>query len=229
MMKETSSLCVGALASLLTNYSIVTAIWIDLHHHLVQPCHCLVCLIFRVHEFFYFINMPRCGYCKHGVPTMKGVRNHIQNSPRCRRKWERKLARVAQAIASGKAPAAGVAASASESDDAHVDVDDPMDGAQSPYRTRVEDVPEDEEEARRYVEDYPGVVATVIRYDDTLFEAWCRMRTEAKVDEWAPFKDEEEWEQSPLYLISTHPLISESSYRSRLALRDDHCNRRSCR
>lgn len=153
--------------------------------------------------------MPRCGYCKHRVPTAKGVRNHVQNSPPCRRKWECQLARVAQAVAAGKSTATATtstsdsttagsgredAAHESPSDSAYVDVDDPMDGMRSPYRTTVEDVPEDEEQARRYVENYPGVVATIIRYDDTLFETWCKLRTKAKVDEWAPFKDEEEWE-----------------------------------
>ncbi|TFY52652.1 hypothetical protein EVJ58_g9893 [Rhodofomes roseus] len=69
-----------------------------------------------------------------------------------------------------------------------------MDGGRSSRQARVEDVPEDEEDARRYVESYPGVVATIIREDHTLFEQWCAMRAEAEVDEWAPFKDEEEWE-----------------------------------
>jgi len=155
--------------------------------------------------------MPRCGYCRRPLPTTKGVRAHVQNAPRCRRKWERQLARVAQAVASSGNIAAAAAVVAAASDRAtsghdnadhsseisshQVDIDDPMDGSQSSrYRTQVEDVPEDEEDARRYVENYPGVVATIIREDDTLFEKWCAMRAEAEADEWAPFEDEEEWE-----------------------------------
>ena len=58
----------------------------------------------------------------------------------------------------------------------------------------VEDVPEDEEVARRYVEEYPGVVAEIIKSEKTLFEKWLQAREDLHVDEWAPFEDEEEWE-----------------------------------
>ncbi|KAH9926044.1 uncharacterized protein B0H18DRAFT_876733 [Fomitopsis serialis] len=62
------------------------------------------------------------------------------------------------------------------------------------HSARVEDVPEDEEQAYRYVEAYPGVVAKIIREDKTLFEKWRDERKSGKVDEWAPFADQEEWE-----------------------------------
>ncbi|TFY56691.1 hypothetical protein EVJ58_g7482 [Rhodofomes roseus] len=151
--------------------------------------------------------MPRCGYCKHQLPTTKGVKLHIQSTPACRRKWEQQLARVAQAIASsGNVAAAAAAASSTgvassvQEDTAQSfelgsqDADDPMDGGRSSRQAHVEDVPEDEEDARRYVENYPGVVASIIREDNTLFETWCATRAAAEVDEWAPFKDQDEWE-----------------------------------
>lgn len=150
----------------------------------------------------------RCSFCKHQLPTAKGLRLHVQNSPGCRYKWEKQLLRIARAIASSQNDEAAVAAASgtmslegsSMQDDSSGPAaqptieDDPMDGTSPSLQARVEDVPEDEELAHRYVEDYPGVVAAIIKEDDTLFEKWCTTRAEAEVDEWAPFRDEEEWE-----------------------------------
>ena len=154
-----------------------------------------------------------CGFCRRRLPTVKGLRLHVQNSPRCCEKWERQLTRISKVLALARTDNAAAEAVANLSNPAvspeenannmqdigglptvNEDPDDPMDGTWNPYRTQVEDVTEDEELARRYVEDYPGVVASIIREDDTLFERWCAMRMEAEVDEWAPFKDEDEWE-----------------------------------
>lgn len=145
----------------------------------------------------------RCGFCKRRLPTAKGLRLHTQNSPRCRRKWEAQAARIARRIlrvsretdVSPRLPDSNVddPSSLPPSTEPLPDIDDPMDGAPS-RSAQVSDVPEDEELAYRYVEDYPGVVAEIIREDKTLFEKWSQMREEAGVDEWAPFQDQGEWE-----------------------------------
>lgn len=151
----------------------------------------------------------RCGFCRASKPTARGIALHIQNSPSCRRRWEHKFAQTAQAIATSQDDAGASATVASEalaggpteSDPSQYDVDDPMNGdthrddpVPASHNAHVEDVPEDEEQAYRYVEAYPGVVATIIREDKTLFERWRDERAATKADEWKPFQDQEEWE-----------------------------------
>ena len=144
-----------------------------------------------------FAHWHSCGFCKKRLPTAKGIRLHVQNTPRCRKKWEKLILR----------PYAQTTRSANHTldEEAHreffedipipdgVDHDIDMED-HSGHRTRVEDVPEEEEVARRYVEDYPGIVAEIIKKEKTLFEQWLEAREHLRVDEWAPFEDEEEWE-----------------------------------
>ncbi|TFY53548.1 hypothetical protein EVJ58_g9391 [Rhodofomes roseus] len=148
----------------------------------------------------------RCGICGRRVKSAKGVQLHIRHTPACQRIWERQFARTAQAIAASQnnAAAESAAANSEGSNPLHgiavprPDSNEPIDVheqlPEAPQRAHVEDVPEDEEDARRYVEAYPGVVADIIREDDTLFEQWRNERMKAGVDEWAPFEDQEEWE-----------------------------------
>ena len=67
---------------------------------------------------------------------------------------------------------------------------EPDDGR--PYRTRMEEVP-DEEEIARWVRRYPGRAAEVVGMGENTFEKWRRENAEEGRSRWYPFASEKEW------------------------------------
>ena len=145
-----------------------------------------------------------CGFCKKRLPTAKGICLHVQNTSRCRKKWERLILEPYKQTARSAIEPPDHEAHRGSYEEMPQAIHDPpsfddinhnVDMQDHTHRhAHVEDVPEDEEVARRYVEEYPGVVAEIIKSEKTLFEKWLQAREDLHVDEWAPFEDEEEWE-----------------------------------
>ena len=105
-----------------------------------------------------------CGFCRKRLPTAKGLRLHVQNAPHCRKKWEKLVLRphTQAAESSTQMLDSGAAHLHDEvpipmSSHADINMED-----RTRSHTSIEDVGEEEEVARRYVEDYPGVVAEII-------------------------------------------------------------------
>lgn len=142
----------------------------------------------------------RCGYCGKSLPTAQGLKLHTQQSENCRRAWEASI--LSKAL---EPPAAVESAPPSDSemdipatedldsaplDDPAAVPQEPNDG--HPYRTRIEEVP-DEEEIARWVRRYPGRAAEVVGMGENTFEKWRRENAEEGRSRWYPFASEKEW------------------------------------
>lgn len=153
---------------------------------------------------FLRLSMPvyRCEYCGYPLPTEQGVKSHIQLTPACRDKRDAELLDDSFCTFDtldddsqhhhGHGPDLPAFESPPNIDYTHEE-----DFTHRSKRARVEEVEDEEVEetrARCFVQQYPGIVAQILRSDKTLFEQYYDLRKAAGVSEWAPFEDKEEWE-----------------------------------
>lgn len=163
-----------------------------------------------------------CNFCLKPFPKASRIQAHIQNTPACRAKWDREVARRPHlaGTSQGLVPPISAAHNNTESNSYHPD--DPAleefadsfangPGTASPEldqppskRTRIEEVP-DEGEPTRYCRAYPEPAADILGVEKTDFEKMREHQTtsDSPGNRWAPFLDEDEWELAEWLITET--------------------------
>ncbi|TCD63835.1 hypothetical protein EIP91_004902 [Steccherinum ochraceum] len=193
----------------------------------------------------------RCGFCNKKLPTLQGVKAHIQNAPSCRKRWEvwmsakMKMSTREAVRTSTTNPLVGgpsqpsntlpTDADANDSDSDAMDFEPEFfppsfpepppapeeDPSAARPRPTVEEVP-DEDDIRCFVERYPHEVATVFGKGLTAFEEWRKQNAESKRCRYAPFKDAEEWEMARWMVLNLGANQVEEFLKLRMV--ENHCH-----
>lgn len=145
----------------------------------------------------------RCEFCKRLVPS-SSIKRHIQHSPDCCNAWEAivaaKAARERHQQPDNNRSVAPVSDDAGgpmynePRVDAAAESNPSTPACENPYRARVEDAPDEEEEGVRFVQVYPGSAGKILGSGEGTFQRWKRENEEAGLQRWHPFTDENEWQ-----------------------------------
>lgn len=161
-----------------------------------------------------------CNFCLKPFPKASRIRAHIQNSPACRAKWDREVARRPYLAGTSQAADPPISAPHDRDHTHHPNdlaleefadsfANDPRMASperdQPPSkRVRVEEVP-DEGEPTRYCRAYPEQAADILGIQNTNFEKMREQQTasDSPDNRWAPFLNEEEWELAEWLITET--------------------------
>lgn len=137
----------------------------------------------------------RCGFCRRSLPTIPGLKRHVQGVPACLEKWKALLA--TQRTADEEESTMEVETlTAAFSEDPFL-----SDNIPDPRRATVEEVPDEGDEpsdfeVARFYEYFAADSEAGKSYGrgETKFERWRREEAEVGRSPWAPFASRAEWE-----------------------------------
>jgi hypothetical protein len=141
-------------------------------------------------------SVHRCGFCGKRLPTLTGVRLHIQNTNACRRRWELQVTKPGSSTKKDETRATPTPTNIPthlEADFSGVAEDfvPPVDVSRTSESEDSFPIPEHLE---RFFQLYPEPVAAIVGKEKTVFEKWEEERRKEGRSQWYPFESKDEWE-----------------------------------
>jgi hypothetical protein len=138
-------------------------------------------------------SVHRCGFCGKRLPTLTGVRLHIQNTNACRRRWELQVTKPGPSTKINETQATPPA-----NIPTHLEADFSGAAEESVPLVDVSLASEDSfpnpEHLERFFQLYPEPVAAIVGKEKTVFERWEDERRKEGRSQWYPFESKDEWE-----------------------------------